>query len=791
MKGKSFIGEWKYIFTNKSLLIPIIAVMLIPVLYAGMFLWAFWDPYDKLEDLPVAVVNSDTGASFEGEDLQLGNELVKSLKENATFNFIFVDKEEGYEELEKQEYYMLVEIPSDFSENATTILDDDPKKLELIYVPNEGYNFLSAQIGETAIEKVKAAVSEEIIFTYSETIFEKIEKMADGFQEASDSATTLYDGLVEINDGTTTLKESLETLASKQIEFKNGVDTVNDGVGQLSSGSQELATGLGLLSEAQGQLESGALQVQTGLSSAATGGSQLSEGMNSAYTNMGKLTSAIEQLHDGSGTLNGGLSELNSGASTLSTGASSVASGAKSVATGIEELSAGATSLSTGASSLNQGIVGLQASLQPYMAALPADVQQQLTAVLSQLANGSAELVTGSQSLATGSEALVTGSKAVASGSQEVAAGASKLSTGASKLSSGSQSLTAGLDELSQGATALESGMGQLNSASGELASGLGELQAGQNQVVSGMQQFGSKLGDASTGAQTLNEGLLTLSGGVTQLADGSSQLSDGAGKLADGANTLSEGTTTAEEGSLEFKDALSDAADESSEVNATDDTFDMMSQPVEVEKDAVDAVPNYGTGFAPYFLSLGLFVGALMLSIIYPLVEPAIQPRSAFSWFFSKFGVLATVGVLQALLAVVILLFGLKIEVQSLPLFILFSIVTSLVFITLIQFFVTCFANPGRFIAIILLILQLTTSAGTFPLELIPGKLQFFNSFLPMTYTVRGYKAVISSGNFDVMWQNVMILGGFIVLFMIGTLSYFGLKFKKSFSRMAAQEVE
>ncbi|MGM9927210.1 MAG: YhgE/Pip family protein [Bacillus sp. (in: firmicutes)] len=761
MKGKSFLGEWKYIFTNKKLLISIMAVMLIPVLYAGMFLWAFWDPYSRLDQVPVAIVNLDEGAELEGKTLQIGKELVENLQENNTFNFVVADKEEAYEQLENLEYYMLIEIPSNFSENATTLLNDEPQKLELEYVPNEGYNFLAGQIGETAMEKIKAAVSEQVIYTYSETIFDTVQTMADGFQDASDSADTLYDGLLKINDGTTTLKESLQTLAAKQIEFKNGVDTVYDGVGQLSSGSQELATGLGLLSDAQGQLQDGASEVKSGLDSAASGSAQLSEGINSAYTNMSKITTASGQLQEGANSLQAGLKEVNDGASDLSAGTSSLATGASAVA--------------EGAANLNQGLVSLQQSLTPYMAALPEEAQQQLNAVLTQLVNGSKDLVAGSSS--------------VASGSQTVNAGVTSLSEGASKLYAGAGTLSSGLGELNQGASALESGLGQLNSASGTLNSGLGQLQAGQSQVVAGMQEFGSKLGDASTGAQTLNEGLLTLSGGVTQLADGSSQLSEGANKLSEGANELSDGTSSAEEGSLEFKEALNDAAEESSSVNADDNTFDMMSAPVEVEKGSLNEVPNYGTGFAPYFLSLGLFVGALMLSIIYPLVEPAIQPKGAFSWYASKVGVMAIVGVIQALIADSILLFVLKIDVQSVPLFIVFSIVTSLVFVALIQFFVTCFANPGRFIAIIILILQLTTSAGTFPLETIPEPLQAFNAFLPMTYTVQGFKAVISSGNFDFMWQNVGILAGFILLFELGTFTYFKLKFKKSFSGWSGKE--
>src|SRR5699024_10648608 len=127
-------------------------------------------------------------------------------------------------------------------------------------------------------------------------------------------------------------------------------------------------------------------------------------------------------------------------------------------------------------------------------------------------------------------------------------------------------------------------------------------------------------------------------------------------------------------------------------------------------------------------------------------------------------------------------LMLGLGIEVQSVPKFLLFAIITSLTFITLIQFFVTVLDDPGRFIAIIILILQLTTSAGTFPLELIPKVLQPINLLLPMTYSVAGFKSVISSGDYSALWHTTWILNCYSILFIIGTFSYFSIKYNKAY---------
>src|SRR5699024_8756306 len=161
-------------------------------------LWAFWDPYDLLDDLPVAVVNNDEGVYYEGEYLDLGDELVKNLKEEADFDFHFVREEEGYNDLINEKYYVLIKIPEDCSDNATTLLNESPEKLDLIYVPNESFNFLSAQIGETAMLQIKQAVGEKVIETYAETMFDQVDELSEGLAEASDGSSKIKDGTTEL-----------------------------------------------------------------------------------------------------------------------------------------------------------------------------------------------------------------------------------------------------------------------------------------------------------------------------------------------------------------------------------------------------------------------------------------------------------------------------------------------------------------------------------------------------------------------------------------------------------------
>ncbi|KAF0993790.1 YhgE/Pip domain-containing protein [Geobacillus sp. TFV-3] len=764
---KLWMQEWKSILSNRKVLIPVIAVLCIPLLYSGMFLWAFWNPYDHLDELPVAVVNKDKGATFEGKELHLGDDLVEKLKEKQQFEWHFVNEREGEKGLKEQKYYMLIQIPENFSQNATTLQDDHPQKLQLIYKPNEGFNFLSAQIGETAVKTIKTEVAKTLTETYAESMFETIQTFADGLANASDGAEQLHDGLGEAKSGTSKLYDGMKkahdgskdlyhhlaTLAEKSISFTDGLHQAANGSAQVQTGVQTLYNGMKQMVNGQGQLLSGAKQAQEGTANLASGAKRVYEGMQA-------LDARIPQLLQGSEQLSGGAEKL---------------------ATSLAQWQEGAAKVQTGATQVTGGLEQLAMQLDALMAQAPNPQQR---AVYEQL-----------------KENVVT----LSSGSKQVENGLAQLSISAKSLQSGATSLSKGAKQLHEGHIALHHGVDELLAGQQRLVDGANALESGQEKLVAGMNTLHEKMKEAEQGAaklanggQTLASGLQVLAQGADQLQDGAHRLADGSQQLANGMNELTSGTKHLQDGmdqltdgSEQLADKLKEGAKKASDIKANDDVYDMFAEPVKLKNEKVNEVPNYGTGFTPYFLSLGLFVGALLLSIVFPLREPAGVPRSPFHWFLAKFGVLIVVGVLQALLADSVLLFGLDLQVESVPLFILFSIVTSITFLSVIQFLVTVFGDPGRFIGIVVLILQLTTSAGTFPLELIPHSLQHFNAWLPMTYSVFGFKAVISSGDFSFMWENVGKLLLFIVVMMAGTITYLTIQHRRRFATVVEQASE
>ncbi|MCC2325913.1 YhgE/Pip domain-containing protein [Bacillus wiedmannii] len=965
--------EFTEIIKSKKILIPIIAVLFVPILYAGMFLWAFWDPYKQLDDLPVAVVNLDKGAVFDGKPIEVGKGLVDNLKDNTSFKWEFVSEKEAEKGMEGRKYYMLVRIPNDFSSNATTLLKDDPKPLNLEYIPNESLNFLSSQIGGTAIEKIKGEVSSTLTKTYAEKMFDSIQDVSKGLADGAEGANKLHDGSSELHDGSSKVTDGLHTLQGKSGEMKDGVgklfdgsgkvtdglyalqgksgemtigiNKLLDGSGQVTAGSSKVTNGLNMLNSKTGEMQIGINELLNGAGQLYGGSSQVNSGLNVLVNKSGELQKGIGNLSDGSVQLYGGLKELegksielNNGLKSASVGTNKLQKGTGELSSGLEKLDGAKDQLEEGAQKIQQGLQDLNnqvqsvvtgqaneqkssnttqqvnveinktvasveqlkesslsnaesanettkdvAALKEQIASLPQEYQDklepfianvkkstdtvqkkstefvgttntvnknvsQLKSVMNEGREGAQikvstagnlnGLVAGIEKLATEQNKFLVnfqgfgqglgvaklGANNVAEGSKELNVGVSqlaengpKLVNGVNELKNGAGKLSGGLGELSSGSNQLITGVNQLADGSGKVTSGLGklngglgELSSGANQMVGGINQLAGGSSQVTDGSGQVTTGLGKLSGGTGQLVDGvnklangsgqvttglstlstgSTQLIDGVNKLADGSGKVTDGLVKVNDGSGELAEKLGEGAEKTGEVKGTDKTYDMFASPVKVKTEKMAEVPNYGTGFTPYFLSLGLFVGALLLSIVYPLRDTVGVPKSGFSWFISKFGVLLSVGIIQAIVADVILLFGLGVEVQSIPYFILFSIVTSLAFIALIQCLVTAFGDAGRFIAIITLIIQLTTSAGTFPLELIPKFLQPFNAWLPMTYSVSGLKAVVSSGDFNFMWQNVGVLMIFIVVLSLGTIAALTWMHKRQFRNIAENQ--
>jgi putative membrane protein len=677
------------------MLISFIGVAALPMLYSGTLTAGSWDPYGHLGNLPVAVVNLDKGAVYEGKTMDVGSEFESELKKNGDFKWIFVSGSEAKDGMAHNKYYMTVTIPEDFSKKATTLMDEHPQQAEIIFEPNSDYNFVGGQIGSSAIKDLRAKLSEKITEAYTQSMFDQLEQISDGFGQASDGANKLTDGAGKLEDGIATLKANLGKLADGTAQLQRGLKPLSEGAAALhqgttavSGGASDLSAGLNALSAAERKLESGAAQAQQG-------SAQLQQGLQASKAASAKLTAGLAASAESS---------------------SKLADGAAQVEQGLEQL----------------------VQSNPQLEASP-QVQQ-----------------------------LLAASKAVAQGSAQLKEGQQQLLAGSSQLDEGQQQLLQGADKLNQG----------------------------QQQLAGGLQQFGAKLSDAAAGGSKLaagaskaDQGAAKLQSGLARLSEGVSSLADGSGKLDDGAGQLQNGALKLVDGSQQLAGKLSDAASKTSEVKTGDATVSMFADPVKITDNNDRKLNNYGLGIAPYFLSLALFIGGLVLTTVFPVRESTVPNASRMGRFVSKTLTFATMSVLQSVGAGLILLYGIGVEVKSVPLFFLFTLAASMTFTLIIQALVTWLDNPGRFLAIVLMILQLTSSAGTFPLELLPGWMQKLNPWLPMTHSILGFKAIIATGDFAFMWEQMRDLAFYAAVALALTFAYY-IRHKINLPRKAAQEV-
>lgn len=721
-------SEWKNIFKTPLLLASIVAVTMVPILYAGMLLWAFWDPYGSLPDLPVAIVNEDKGTTFEGKQLTLGDALTDKLVEEKTFNFVELSREEAIQDFNEEKYYMLIEIPEQFSAHATTLLDEEPSKLAIQYEVNQGYNFLSSQIGQSAIERIRTEVNKKVSATYAEQLFNSITKLADGYTEAADGATQITNGADKLANGTTELKGYLQQLSSGAVEL-------SEGAWKVANGSDKAAKGSLALQEGVHKLTNGGEQLQAGAQSAAEGATNLQQGLV-------KYTNGVNELQQSYATLLENQSKLTANLVTASSSLSAIANGA--------------TNTAQGTVAIQQQVDLLAKQLQAVISSLPEQQAADLTASIQTLQATATKVVASTASLADNSTKLATSMEQIVANDQQLVSHYEEAQQGMDQLSAQSQTIQVASNKLVAGNATLSDKLRQLSN--------------GLQQTDNGAKQLALGLHVLQDGSNSLNTGTATLASKSNELADGSITLVEGAEKLSDGTSKLAN--------------KLMDAGQQANEVQPTDNTYDMMANPVEIDKKVINEVPNYGTGFAPYFISLGLAVGALIFSNVYPFVEPAIRPTSARAWFSSKLSIFAVLGLLQALIVAFIVIFVVGVKVNHMPLFLLVAVLSSYTFLAIIQLLVSVLKDVGRFVGLLLLILQLTTSAGTFPIELIPQPLQIFYGKLPMTYTIEAFRSVISMEDQTMLWSDVAVLISVTMSCLVLTYLFFNMLFKRRYSK-------
>ena len=467
---------------------------------------------------------------------------------------------------------------------------------------------------------------------------------------------------------------------------------------------------------------------------------KLSDKLEEVPDKMGEISDGANQLQDGTSQLQSGLQELNKGTNNLSTnyekfdsGVDSAYAGSNKLANGLNSLNSGADEIYSGTSQLAEKTNTLNAGVSSYVGTINNKVIPTIKSTSTQMATLATIIQNHTSSLSPEELAQVT---SILQTMQSSSAGSTQL-----------------LGTLQSKGTELEQGVNLLNTKVQTLNSGMFTLKQG--------------ISSAKTGNEELQKGLKELSTNSKTIKEGTKQLSNGSSQALSGSQTLLNGTNTFKN---EINNGIENTQEELKNLNGLDE---YTSEPVEVDEQDYAQVDSYGVGFAPYFMSISLWVGALIMLIIFyydPDDRFKLLGRNAQNKYL-RAGLYFVISVAQGIVLGFILKAGLGFGVTNIWLYYGTCILTSIVFFSILQFLVIKLGDVGKFLGILLLVLQLAASGGTFPIETVPKFFQSIYKFMPMNYTIRLIKESLIKVDNGMIAKNACILVGIFIVFMAITL--------------------
>ena len=514
--------------------------------------------------------------------------------------------------------------------------------------------------------------------------------------------------------------ENLDKLGIGLDTAANGASTLHDGLGRLQSGTQTYVGGVKQLA-----------------------------------VNQQSLTGGLAQLSDGSRKLQAGLGQLSNNLPTESQ--------LSQLSDGMKQLQSGINQLNASVSNPSPALVAQQNKVETTAQTLVQTIQDSRSDLLTA---GDTLRTLDTQAAASGSESTTISLPQISNISQAF----TKIQTIIEQTTTLLKDLRVLTQQLSAQQTQLQAGVSTLNNGVNQLApnaitafNGYNSVRFANNQLLAGSASLTNGLNEAKSGSQKLANGTSLLESRSGALIDGTSQLANGAdalaNKLADASNRIKIQPTGAT-------------------------TQQQIANPVKSEMIEKGNVPNYGYALSPYVLSLSLFVGAIVLNVIYPIRKTFSDQESAIRWWLSKASVAGVAAFMQATILMLVMVFFLGLTPEHPAHFIGAIYLTSFAYMSIVSLLVIVLDNPGRFLAMVLLVLQLGSSEGTFPIQTANGFFQAINPLVPMTYSIRALRQAISGGLDNAFYGDSMwVLAGFLLVANLLTIGFFAYRGKRKFA--------
>ncbi|MCS1382054.1 YhgE/Pip domain-containing protein [Lysinibacillus sphaericus] len=732
------------IVSNWVVAVIVGGLIFLPSLYAWLNIYASMDPYAHTANMKIAVVNEDDGTTIKGENLNIGKELMSNLQANNSFSWYFLPRKEALDSLNNGDYFAVLIVPNDFSEKLTSILTDQPTKAHIDYYVNEKINPIAPKITGKGAGVITQQVSSEFISTVNGTLFSmfntigiEIEHEIPDFKKFEHYIFTIEQHLPDIESflaqtakGGKDAEKLLDTTISEIPEIEkmttSGLTTIQNGL-QLINEADTLFTQLSPIVKAD--LES----IQT----IAQRFSQLLEQLQTIQTDTATLAKSKDELQK---QLTSSQDKVNNSIQTLE----DLQKLTQADASSRKQLE---NSLQTVISSLqqersndvialldNKGIIQQLESIQGKLQANPiaSDSMISVLSTLRQLNSVVMDVSNKVQQFNNIDEQTIK--KDIAAVQQTAQDAANHLN----------QFLSYYSDKLEpQIHTTLNAAKDTLTNASTMLT-----------KVQSSIPQAKQRLSNAKNTLVTANKAIATIQSDFPTL---SKKIIDLANKL----RTLENETDISEIVQLLKND-----------VEAERDFFE---EPVKLAEHRIFPIANYGTAMTPFYTVLSIWVGCLLLISLLAVNIHDNPQYSIREIYFGRLMTFATISIIQTLIITIGDILLLDISIRAPLSFILFGLIISFVFITVVYTLVSVFGNVGKALAIVMLVLQIAGSGGTYPVELLPTFFQVINPFLPFTYAIGMMREAVGGIIWSKIWLDLTFLLSFWLVFLL-----FGLFLKK-----------
>lgn len=684
-----FKNDIKNIFKNYAALIVVIALCILPSLYAWFNIKASWDPYAEsgISNIKIGVVNKDLGATLNNKEINLGDRVVKELKGNTQMGWQFVSEEESIKNVKEGKYYAMITIPENFSKSLTSVLTKDVQKGEIIYTVNEKINAIAPKITVKGANAIQEKVSKAVVETASDAIL--------GI--GKELGTELENQLPRLNN-----------IYNQLLEVKSQFGNINDVVNLAGDGAYKLKT---LISDIQKNIP----LINKTLENSQNLGSNLESFLTTSKNNLNNIAPVIkndikiinEISNEVSKNVNALISAINSGSEYAPQIVDSI----------LEKLS----SLNTSAESL----INILKTMNKFNPGKFDDILETLANVQGAINKAINVLNTVKDSLANGGTPDLSLLNNVIAFTNDV--------------SNITNNLYNNFDE---------NITNKINSIFDDAYNVAGN-------VVTVLKEAQNKLPQVTDIMNTVYEGADKGIEGIDFVKS----------KLPEAENMLNE--LVSKIGSINDSEDINGIID----FLKTDVSVrsDFLANPVNIIENTLFPMGNYGTGMTPFYTVLSLWVGLLLLSSM--LSVEAKGEYSASAQYFGKMMLFMSIAIIQAIIVALGDLYLLKIYCVNPGLFVLGSVFTSVIFTIILYSLCSVFGNVGKVLGIVLLVIQIGGSGGTFPIQLTPKFFQAINPFLPFTYAISFAREAIGGVVQSVLIKDIVVLLIYGAIFILISL--------------------